>query len=421
MSRQPEERQNRVGRRPSPFQISLGGLIIIVVCCAAVLWSYRKVREHENPSIAQARTLKSGNRHERLEAARFFLVHDPDDPEFAEAILIDALNDQDAMVRSEAVRALGVVAKRLLAVPSRRKAPPAVEALINVLLDRHPPVPAPDRSNLSRTVGNAAAASSGKREEAHSSRIVTDESEIQDLAQVLNDPSWMAARALGEAAPNTDCADTAVAALTEALRTELDERRLKVITRSLGRFGSAASEVIPDLTQALRKAVAARGAADEWLWIIADTLVRIAPATTEADEAVAALMDCLRSRDDQERQALAVRALIKLGPAAHSAVPALIDTMRDGQTRTEAYVGRQYVPEALGRIAPGTRSAAAAVLALTEALDADESDLRLGALQALSRFGPAAKSAIPRLEALKKANVFPNLTDQVLRAVDPGR
>ncbi len=93
--------------------------------------------------------------------------------------------------------------------------------------------------------------------------------------------------------------------------------------------------------------------------------------------------------------------------------------MKDGPGKTHAHISSLSVPEALAKIAPGTPSAAAAIRALTDALDTSDVDLRLRALQSLSRFGPAARIAIPRLEALKKANVFPNLADQVLRAIDP--
>ena len=48
------------------------------------------------------------------------------------------------------------------------------------------------------------------------------------------------------------------------------------------RFGPAADGVVPDLTQALRKSVAARGASDEWLWIIADSLFRSPRARLKA-------------------------------------------------------------------------------------------------------------------------------------------
>ncbi len=249
--------------------------------------------------------------------ARFFLVSDPGDPTIAAAALIDSLEDEDVIVRSEAVHSLGVVAKHLMyPVPSRRRAAPAIQALTMVLLGQRDEVSPPVSSNLSRAMGRPIAIPTGERIGRRAPGVLTgaDEAEIGDPAQALDDPAWMAARALGEAAPGTDCAEIAIAALTEALRTDRDERRLKVIVRSLSRFGSAADRVVPDLTLALKKAVAADGASDLWLGIVADALVRIAPGTIEADEAVVAVTGCLQSGDDQERQIKAVKSLMRLAP-----------------------------------------------------------------------------------------------------------
>jgi HEAT repeat protein len=419
---QPDQPEPVARRRLSPLQISVSGLAIVVLCCAVILWSYRKFRELAHPSIAQARLLRSGDRDQREEAARFFLAADPVDSTIAAAALIDALGDEDVRVRCEAVRALGVVAKQSMA-PSAPPggARPAIDALVKVLLDRRAETRAPDSANLSRAVGEARGTSSGRRMRTHLPGPApwADASESRDLAQALDDPSWMAARALGEAAPNSDCAETALAALTTALRTESDERRLRAITRSLARFGPAAGRVVSDLTQALRKAVAAQGKSDLWLWASAETLVQIAPGTSEADEAIEALTDCLHSRDDDEQRIMAIQSLVRLGPTAHPAVPALIDIMKESYTKPEAYVGRHWVPEALGKIAPGTPSEATAIVALAEALDVNDDVLRLGALQALSRFGPAAKIAAPRVEALKNSIPFRHLADQVLKVIDP--
>ena len=159
---QPDRPPTVVRRRLSPFQISLSGMAVIVLCCAAVLWSYRRVRENEHPSIARAHMLRSGDRDERLDAARFFLVSEPSDPEFTAAALIDALKDEDVTVRSEAVRALGAVAKRLMGPPPVPESGPAIKALITVLLGRNAESRAPDSSNLARAVGDPATPASGK-------------------------------------------------------------------------------------------------------------------------------------------------------------------------------------------------------------------------------------------------------------------
>ncbi len=419
-----DQPQSVVRRRLSPLQIRVSGLAVVIVCCAVVLWSYRKVREQGNPSIEQARLLRSGDRGEREAAARFFRAPDPADSTIAAAALIDALKDEDVQVRCEAVRALGVVAKQLVGPrESPARATPAMEALVNVMLDRRGETRAPHSSNLARavipspgaTVFNVGRASVGMPSS------WADESEIVDMARILNDPPWMAARALGEVAPNTGYAETAVAALTQALRTDGNERRLRVVVRSLGKFGPAAGTVVPDLTLALQKAVEARGGQDLWLCTVAETLVRIAPGTTEADQAIDALVDCVRTRERDEQKAMALKALVRMGSTAQRAVPPLIAIMKESQMKPKAVVGRRWVPAALVKIARGTPAAAEAVRALGEQLEVDENDLRFDALEALKLFGPAAASEIPRIEALKDAQGLGPMATGVLRQIAPGR
>ena len=191
-----------------------------------------------------------------------------------------ALSDEDTGVRCEVVRTLGAVTRRIMAVPlpsATRSA--AVGALARVLLERNGAVPAPDSTNLARAVNDQTTPSRRERRVAHLrlSYNAADDLDGRDLAQVVDDPSWVAARALGEVAPSSECAGFAVSALTTALRTDSNGRRLRVIVRSLSRFGPAANEALPDMMQALRQIVAKGGASDAWLWVIADSVVRMAP------------------------------------------------------------------------------------------------------------------------------------------------
>src|SRR5262249_30272993 len=71
----------------------------------------------------------------------------------------------------------------------------------------------------------------------------------------------------------------------------------------------------------------------------------------------------------------------------------------------EAVAGKDLNPSfgwsaarALGRIAPGTKSAGAALAALTEALHGPP-QVRLGAISALAAFGPKAVGVVPQLRA----------------------
>ncbi len=385
---QPDPSPLAVRRRLSLFQISLRGMALIVVCCAAVFWSWRRFQEEQHPSLQWVRALKSQKTTERQDAARFLLQSDPSDLAIATDALIGALKDEDVVVRSEAARSLAVVTSGMIQNGySRASIDPAIQALVELLLARRP-----------------------------------EESEIHDAgSDGFADPSEMAAVALGETAPKTPWAAVVVIALTKALRPEGDERRQQAVARALGRFGPDAQRAVAKLTSRLRNAVAEKGGSRDSQLIVAEALARIAPGTESAREAILALTEPFRSRADKETQRTAMKMLVGLGPAAHEAVPALIALMKETGTPAEREVAYRLAPEALGKIAPGTASADIAIAALAESLDIGPDGVCDSALQALSLFGPAAKSAIPRIEALSKMKNYASFADHVLRAIDPDR
>jgi hypothetical protein len=59
------------------------------------------------------------------------------------------------------------------------------------------------------------------------------------------------------------------------------------------------------------------------------------------------------------------------------------------------------VAEALGQIAPETPLADQAVTVLTDLLEFEWPDIRMGAFRALRQFGPKAAVAIPKVRALQ--------------------
>ena len=200
----------------------------------------------------------------------------------------------------------------------------------------------------------------------------------------------------------------------------LQEEKDGVVVLALNR-PEAMNSLSSELSLALQKAVEARGGQDLWLCTVAETLVRIAPGTTEADQAIDALVDCVRTRERDEQKAMALKALVRMGSTAQRAVPPLIAIMKESQMKPKAVVGRRWVPAALVKIARGTPAAAEAVRALGEQLEVDENDLRFDALEALKLFGPAAASEIPRIEALKDAQGLGPMATGVLRQIAPGR
>ncbi len=52
-------------RRASRLQTGLRGLIVVVACCAVILWSARRVWETRHPAVDAARRLQSHDPSER--------------------------------------------------------------------------------------------------------------------------------------------------------------------------------------------------------------------------------------------------------------------------------------------------------------------------------------------------------------------
>ncbi len=116
-------------------------------------------------------------------------------------------------------------------------------------------------------------------------------------------------------------------------------------------------------------------------------------------EFIHALIRNLRS-DMLDRRFSAANHLGKLGPAARTAVPALIAMLQAQLSGSQRDVWA--VEDALGRIAPGTEFADPSITVLVEALRSKNGDTRRQAAEALGRFGPNAKGAIPTLQTLTK-------------------
>jgi HEAT repeat protein len=127
-----------------------------------------------------------------------------------------------------------------------------------------------------------------------------------------------------------------------------------------------------------------------------------------------------------------IDALVVFGPEARGAVPAIIRALRSAERDAGRFVHpqammsvivpppageqeaefdafdhvflRQSAAQALGRLAPGTPSADAAVSALAEALNDPDDGVNQVAVAALGAFGPAAKAAAPAMgRALRMA------------------
>ncbi len=166
----------------------------------------------------------------------------------------------------------------------------------------------------------------------------------------------------------------------------------------------------------------------------------VPPAVTVA--AVPDLIFALSSRDATVRGSAAV-ILDHIGPPARSAIPALIQALRQpmpengpptiGRPMLSQIVNRRSmgfqvmgpqtrlirttraehsirIVEALGRIAPGSAMAGESIATLLEALSPEEPELNVVASKAIGQFGPAAAAAVPKLlETLRRAVVDRNV------------
>jgi hypothetical protein len=169
-------------------------------------------------------------------------------------------------------------------------------------------------------------------------------------------------------------------------------------------FGLAAEPAIPALVGHLRETLESQdaGSRNEIHPVIL-ALPKIAPGTSSAGQAIAALIEVVRSPSLHTAwRARAAESLGAFGPAAEPAISALVDALH------EAFAGKDGIPSvgwavarALGRIAPGTKAADTAFAALTEALDGPR-HVRLGAIPALADFGPKAASVVLQLRAWQR-------------------
>jgi HEAT repeat protein len=144
------------------------------------------------------------------------------------------------------------------------------------------------------------------------------------------------------------------------------------------------------------------------------------------------LTEALKSPDRETRSA-ACSLLGKFGPEVAGAIPELLRLLREGQNLPRLVAGQNMTDQsavaatALARIAPGTPRAGEVADALVKYIQAETRDPDLDLVKALSRFGPLAKGAIPRLEEMERKAISINAPAQVkilreaIEALRPGR
>lgn len=167
----------------------------------------------------------------------------------------------------------------------------------------------------------------------------------------------------------------AIPHLCEALK-DADPRTASGAAQALGNMGEEAADAVPDLIEAMR------GTNIVLCRLAAKALSQV------GRPALPPLIGNLRHRDPFVRGEAAL-ALGWMGPMAATAIPGLIEIIRDTQ------------PAAAAPAAVGSRTPATAVAPNPPAAPAEDSS-RVHAIQALGRIGPAAASALPLLQAAVK-------------------
>jgi HEAT repeat protein len=227
----------------------------------------------------------------------------------------------------------------------------------------------------------------------------------------------LAIQTLTKIAVKTDSAGQVVAALIELVQ-EKSPTRCHAAVVALGEFGPAAESAVAGLIRALPWHLPR--AANSLVRdppVVIKALARIAPGTKLAGAAIAALGKVART-GTPDIQSAAADALCDFGPAAESAVPDLIRAI-EAATSEKRYEVTWRASVALGRIAPGTKSAGDAIAALHALLRSrtPEPNGQIAAADALGDFGPAAERAVPDLIQILKNSSHDEAEVQVMSTV----
>jgi HEAT repeat protein len=427
-------------RRP---QRGVRTLIVLVACCAVILWAWRYLSENYDPLFVESRSLQkqaigllgSSKPAERLAAIRELERPRAADSSTAVPPLIGALEDPVTEVRVAAAEALGSIGFGLVKQGSGGETiREAATALIRCLKDPEPAV----RGAAAKTLGSIGPSvlKSGPGGE-------TIRESATALIRCLKDPEpgvrAAAATSLGEiasprlasmATPPIDLEDV-MDALVETLGDRDAKVRLAVIKAlashalESGDPPKALAEGLKDESAENRAAVVSglnlfRRGLDPWVPLLLrlaerdpDPSVRQQcfitlnyafkpPAITAA--VVPALTASLRSEGAKVRSHVAT-LLSVFGADARAAIPELLRTLNEPLDPQVASVSGPFATvdpasaaaSALGRIAPGSAEAKEVIAALIEVARSGPLKRRGWAAYALGEFGPAAEEAVPVL------------------------
>jgi HEAT repeat protein len=308
---------------------------------AAYVLAWKNIDKKDNVALL-LRALGDRDSADRRWAAWYLGRIEPDPLQVLPG-LVSALRDQNAFVRQDSAKALGALGA------GARSAAPALEALLD------------DKNESVRlTAALALWQTSGEKERT-----------VSVLVKLLgyNAGKIESFDSLMDKALTTDETTFLRLAVTRSHTLLVREEAM----RALGAMGPAAQAAVPALVP-LALAGESRSSAARTLADLGST-------------AVPHLVRLLDARDPRIRGS-AAEALGQFGPVARPAIPRLLDCLNDPDTTL-----RGTAAEALGRIALEPQRVVPALRAAVQTPGSGGDK----AIEALGRFGPAAREAVPTL------------------------
>ncbi len=242
--------------------------------------------------------------------------------------------DPDESVRRTAATALGEIGSMQSSGPAAR----TVEVLESTMVS--------DEYEGARM---AAAKSIGRMQQAPNA--------VKALVLGLNDPVQMVKDSCITSLQNMGpAAAPAVPDLIKCLDTP-NTRQAEDVARALARIGPAAAPALPSIIKL------ARGATQysSIKYTLADACKNMGP---QASSAVPMLIEMLKDQDNKGNQYIAVDALGAIGPAAISAEPALVETLKDPtlKHRSETALKKIRGQSTATMVSPGSLGSGATII-----------------------------------------------------------
>jgi HEAT repeat protein len=382
------------------FQTSVWTLVVLVACCALILWAARRFWENSDPVRVVARSvqnraiaaLRSGKSADRVDAVHELERLAGGDRALAIRSLIGALEDPETEVRVAVADALGSIGPGAMRSQSEEDgARNAATALVRCLNDPQPSVRTAATTSLGRFVspGGPLALNSA----------IDRPAVVDALASLLRDRDARVRLTAIKALVWPRSGTGPPRALLSALDDESAENRVTAIS-SLQFYDQGLDPFVPALFRLVSNDPDPSVQGEIFsLW---RTNVLKPPALTA--EVKPLLIASLRSSDFKVR-VLAASLLGFLKPAASEAIPELLRVLNEPLEPGVATMAKKpgiwdpaiQAALALERIAPGSADAKTVFAALIEVARSGPPSRRAWAAYALDGFGTDAAEAAPVL------------------------